>query len=87
MQLVNADQPYWLIGMTEMTRTFGLELLESVLTQFSSVFYKVSNFLSTDKLICITNYQILECRIQFSPERKSLRFSHKAIFSKYKIQK
>lgn len=41
VQLVNADQPYWLIGMTEMTRTFGLELLESVLTHFSQVFYKV----------------------------------------------
>lgn len=41
MQLVNADQPYWLIGITEMTRTFGLELLESVLTNFSSVFFKV----------------------------------------------
>lgn len=41
VQLVNADQPYWLIGMTEMTRTFGLELLESVLTQFSVVFFKV----------------------------------------------
>lgn len=41
VQLVNADQPYWLIGMTEMTRTFGLTLLESVLTQFYSVFYKV----------------------------------------------
>lgn len=41
VQLVNADQPYWLIGMTEMTRTFGLELLESVLTNFSSVFFKV----------------------------------------------
>lgn len=44
VQLVNADQPYWLIGMTEMTRTFGLELLESVLTQFSSVFYQVRYF-------------------------------------------
>lgn len=42
VQLVNADQPYWLIGITEMTRTFGLELLESVLTNFSSVFFKVS---------------------------------------------
>lgn len=42
VQLVNADQPYWLIGMTEMTRTFGLALLESVLTQFFQVFYKVS---------------------------------------------
>uniref|UniRef100_A0A0L8I109 Mon2/Sec7/BIG1-like HUS domain-containing protein n=1 Tax=Octopus bimaculoides TaxID=37653 RepID=A0A0L8I109_OCTBM len=37
-QLVNADQPYWLVGMTEMTRTFGLELLESVLTTFSNIF-------------------------------------------------
>ncbi|XP_039310634.1 protein MON2 homolog isoform X8 [Solenopsis invicta] len=42
VQLVNADQPYWLIGITEMTRTFGLELLESVLTNFSSVFFKVT---------------------------------------------
>ncbi|KAF2885713.1 hypothetical protein ILUMI_20486 [Ignelater luminosus] len=44
VQLVNADQPYWLIGMTEMTRTFGLELLESVLTQFSVVFFKNAEF-------------------------------------------
>lgn len=41
VQLVNADQPYWLLGMTEMTRTFGLELLETVLTSFTSVIYKV----------------------------------------------
>lgn len=44
VQLVNADQPYWLIGMTEMTRTFGLELLETVLTQFSNVFYRNIEF-------------------------------------------
>ncbi|XP_067205891.1 protein MON2 homolog isoform X2 [Linepithema humile] len=44
VQLVNADQPYWLIGITEMTRTFGLELLESVLTNFSSVFFKHPEF-------------------------------------------
>ncbi|ERL84532.1 hypothetical protein D910_01962, partial [Dendroctonus ponderosae] len=44
VQLVNADQPYWLIGMTEMTRTFGLTLLESVLTQFYSVFFKFPEF-------------------------------------------
>lgn len=44
VQLVNADQPFWLLGMTEMTRTFGLELLESVLTNFSSVFYKNPEF-------------------------------------------
>ncbi|CAH0562136.1 unnamed protein product [Brassicogethes aeneus] len=44
VQLVNADQPHWLIGMTEMTRTFGLELLESVLTQFNYVFFKNPEF-------------------------------------------
>ena len=40
-QLVNADQPFWLTGMTEMTRTFGLELVESVLTSYSSTFVLV----------------------------------------------
>ncbi|KAJ8683120.1 hypothetical protein QAD02_018912 [Eretmocerus hayati] len=44
VQLVNADQPFWLIGITEMTRTFGLELLESVLTNFTSVFFKHPEF-------------------------------------------
>ena len=42
-QLVNADAPYWLVGMTEMTRTFGLELLESVLNDFPQVFLQVSH--------------------------------------------
>lgn len=41
-QLVNADAPYWLVGMTEMTRTFGLELLESVLNDFPEVFLQVN---------------------------------------------
>ncbi|KAI5732118.1 hypothetical protein M8J77_021836 [Diaphorina citri] len=44
VQLVNTDQPYWLIGMTEMTRTFGLELLESILINYPSVFYKHPEF-------------------------------------------
>ncbi|XP_052280395.1 protein MON2 homolog isoform X2 [Dreissena polymorpha] len=43
-QLVNADQPFWLQGMTEMTRTFGLELLESVLTAFPSIFSQHKEF-------------------------------------------
>ena len=43
-QLVNADQPFWLTGMTEMTRTFGLELLEAVLTSYSPIFSSVSGF-------------------------------------------
>ncbi|XP_055928988.1 protein MON2 homolog isoform X2 [Argiope bruennichi] len=44
VQLVNADQPFWLIGLTEMTRTFGLELLESILSSFPEVFFKYSEF-------------------------------------------
>lgn len=44
-QLVNADAPYWLVGMTEMTRTFGLELLESVLNDFPGVFLQVHSAL------------------------------------------
>lgn len=45
VRLVNTDRPYWLVGMTEMTRTFGLELLESVLAAFQPVFYKVCLYL------------------------------------------
>lgn len=41
MNLVNGDQPMWLIGMTEMTRTFGIELLENILSTFHSIFFKV----------------------------------------------
>ncbi|EFX73897.1 hypothetical protein DAPPUDRAFT_307567 [Daphnia pulex] len=36
VMLVNGDQPSWLIGMTEMTRTFGIELLENILSTFYS---------------------------------------------------
>ncbi|XP_013409235.1 protein MON2 homolog [Lingula anatina] len=43
-QLVNADQPFWLVGMTEMTRTFGLELMEEVLTSFPNTFLKHPEF-------------------------------------------
>nr|CAD97657.1 hypothetical protein [Homo sapiens] len=43
-QLVNADAPYWLVGTTEMTRTFGLELLESVLNDFPQVFLQHQEF-------------------------------------------
>lgn len=36
--LVNGEQPCWLCGLTEMTRTFGLDLMESLLSSFPSVF-------------------------------------------------
>lgn len=41
VQLVNSDQPYWLTGLTEMSKTFGLQLLESMLVKFPSVFFNV----------------------------------------------
>lgn len=44
IQLVNADQPIWLQGIVEMTRTFGLELSEGVLHNYSPVFYKYIPF-------------------------------------------
>ncbi|KAI0207165.1 MON2-like protein [Lamellibrachia satsuma] len=43
-QLVNAHQPYWLTGMTEMTRTFCLELMEAVLTDYPIVFLNHPEF-------------------------------------------
>uniref|UniRef100_A0A8C9DS41 Protein MON2 homolog n=1 Tax=Prolemur simus TaxID=1328070 RepID=A0A8C9DS41_PROSS len=60
-QLVNADAPYWLVGMTEMTRTFGLELLESVLNDFPQVFLQV-----IDLCICMVLYHVTECEIFLS---------------------
>lgn len=42
--LINAEQPCWLIGIQEMTRTLGLELLESVLAEYPSIFIKHTEF-------------------------------------------
>ncbi|XP_038067855.1 protein MON2 homolog isoform X2 [Patiria miniata] len=42
--LLNGDSPYWLTGMTEMTRTFGLELLETVLNSFPQIFLRHKQF-------------------------------------------
>lgn len=43
-QLTNGEQPYWLQGIKEMTRTFGLELLESVLKGYPNIFLKHPEF-------------------------------------------
>ncbi|KAK6620142.1 hypothetical protein RUM44_006542 [Polyplax serrata] len=42
--LVNGDEPSWMVGMTEMTRIFGLELLELILTKFPQVFHRHAEF-------------------------------------------
>lgn len=43
--LINAEPPCWLIGIQEMTRTLGLELLESVLAIYPSIFVKVCEYI------------------------------------------
>ena len=42
--LVGADQPKWLDGIVEMPRTFGLELLESLLSKFPKAFHQHQQF-------------------------------------------
>nr|CAH0104416.1 unnamed protein product [Daphnia galeata] len=66
VMLVNGDQPSWLIGMTEMTRTFGIELLENILVTFYSVFFKHQEFSSLLKeRVCALVIKL------FSPNVKS----------------
>lgn len=42
--LISAEQPIWLSGIMEMTRSFGLELLESILKKFTSIFKEHDEF-------------------------------------------
>ncbi|XP_063370148.1 protein MON2 homolog [Cydia amplana] len=44
IQLVNGDAPHWLVGISDVPKTFGLELLDTVLTDFSPVFFKIAEF-------------------------------------------
>lgn len=96
-QLVNADAPYWLVGMTEMTRTFGLELLESVLNDFPSVFLQVHTHTHT----LIINYSSVCCHapsgpmsssvshsapgVQFLAERKGVPPRHQALLPQHQV--
>ena len=56
--LVGADQPKWLTGIVEMTRTFGLELLETLLTKFPQVFHQHQQFklLLKEKVCSLVSY-------------------------------
>uniref|UniRef100_A0A915KNN2 Uncharacterized protein n=1 Tax=Romanomermis culicivorax TaxID=13658 RepID=A0A915KNN2_ROMCU len=52
-RLVNAEPPYWLLGITEMTRTLGLDLLDSILMQNPDVFSQKPEFIFILKeLVC-----------------------------------
>ncbi|XP_072945824.1 protein MON2 homolog [Epargyreus clarus] len=44
IQLVNSDAPLWLIGISDVPKTFGLELLDTILTDFSAIFFKIPDF-------------------------------------------
>ncbi|XP_049881621.1 protein MON2 homolog isoform X2 [Pectinophora gossypiella] len=44
IQLINGDAAHWLVGIADVPKTFGLELLDTVLTDFSPVFFKISEF-------------------------------------------
>ncbi|CAH2060554.1 unnamed protein product, partial [Iphiclides podalirius] len=44
IQLINGDSAHWLVGISEVPKTFGLELLDTVLTDFSAVFFKIPEF-------------------------------------------
>lgn len=42
IQLINGDAAHWLVGISDVPKTFGLELLDTVLTDFAPVFFKVN---------------------------------------------
>lgn len=52
VQLINADRPFWLVGLVEMSRSLGLELLEELLTTFDAVFskHKEQSFLLKERV-------------------------------------
>ncbi|XP_047037089.1 protein MON2 homolog isoform X3 [Helicoverpa zea] len=44
IQLINGDAAHWLVGISDVPKTFGLELLDTVLTDFSPIFFKIAEF-------------------------------------------
>ncbi|CAF1400492.1 unnamed protein product, partial [Adineta ricciae] len=42
--LINGEQPIWLVGLTEITRTLILELIETILTQYAPIFHRHNEF-------------------------------------------
>ncbi|KAJ8707354.1 hypothetical protein PYW08_010606 [Mythimna loreyi] len=44
IQLINGDSAHWLVGISDVPKTFGLELLDTVLTDFSPIFFKIPEF-------------------------------------------
>ncbi|XP_055376967.1 protein MON2 homolog [Condylostylus longicornis] len=44
IKLINSDQPVWLFGIKEISTTFGLELVEIILNNYSNIFFEIPKF-------------------------------------------
>lgn len=79
VMLIGADQPIFMTGIVEMTRTFGLELLESLLTKFPAVFEKHDQVTPLEtrglsyKIIAIVNEDSILYRRKLPPILSELR--------------
>ena len=73
VQIVNADQPYWLTGLTEMTRTFGLELLENIFNNFSTVFFRHQEFsFLLKERVCPLVIKLFSPNIKYKPQHSAV---------------
>lgn len=78
IQLINGEAPFWLPSdhhhLVEITKTFGLELLELIIEQFADVFQKVSTFTYHFVLIYYNTISLYSAaqRICISSQRESL---------------
>ncbi|XP_015786183.1 protein MON2 homolog isoform X3 [Tetranychus urticae] len=77
VQLVNGDQPFWLMGLIEMTRTFGLELLESIFSNSSDIFFRHEefSFLLKEK-VCPLVIKLFSPNIKYKPHLSMLHQLH-----------
>ncbi|VDM51904.1 unnamed protein product [Angiostrongylus costaricensis] len=75
--LINAKPSVWLVGIHEMTRTLGLELIESILKSYPSVFFKHQEFCDLLKSeVCPLVIKL------FSPSLKSTQVSSQHVSSR-----
>jgi len=74
IQLVNADNPFWLTGLTEMTRTFGLELLESIFNDYPQIFNKHEEFsFLLKERVCPLIIKLFSPNIKYKQFQKQLQ--------------
>lgn len=80
VQMVNADQPLWLVGLTEMTRTLGLELVESILSQFPEAFLRHPEFrFLLKERVCPLVIKLFSPNVRQAPDRPSFPISMRLV--------